>query len=324
MKRRHVSRLLAGASLWPLTVHAQSNSEAPKVGFISTGSEQLAPTRIEAIVSGLKASGHALPQVEMVVRVTGGDPSKLRPMVAEVIARKVSVLVAAGPAALRELRAATSTLPIIAYDFETDPVAEKYAQSIARPGGNVTGVFLDLPNFSGKWIELLRELVPQLSRIALIWDPATGRVQVDTLSKIAGGLNIQTDLLEAHARSDFAGVFAVAKDRGAGAIILLSSPLIINNVQELAQLERRHRLPVITLFSEFPRSGGLISYGPNLMAANKQAGVMAGKVLAGSTPATMPIERPSIFELIVNRRAAEELGLAIPASIEARADEVIE
>jgi putative tryptophan/tyrosine transport system substrate-binding protein len=324
MKRRHFSRFLAGASLWPLTLQAQTNSEAPRVGFVSSGSEKLAPSRIDAIVSGLRASGHTLPQVEMVVRVTGGDPSKLRPMVAEVIGRKVSVIVAAGPAVLREVRAATGTVPIIAYDFETDPVAEKYAQSIAHPGGNVTGVFLDLPNFSGKWIELLHELVPQLSRVALIWDPATGRVQVDTLSKIADGLNIQTDLLQAHTRTDFAGAFAVAKDRGAGAIVLLSSPLILNNVQELADLARRHRLPVITLFSEFPRSGGLISYGPNLIAANKQAGFMAGKVLAGSTPANMPIERPSTFELVVNRRAAEEMGLAIPASIEARADEVIE
>jgi putative ABC transport system substrate-binding protein len=303
---------------------AQGKPEAPKVGYVYPGSEQLAPSRIDAIGQGLRASGYGLPQIEMVNRVTGGDPSKVLPMVAEVIGRKVAVFIAAGPAALRAARETTGTVPIVAYDFETDPVLEKYAQSIARPGGNVTGVFLDLPSFAGKWIELLRECMPGLSRVALIWDPSSGRVQIDSLSKIAVGLNIQTDLLEVNARADFAGAFAVAKDRGAGAIILMSSPLIAANVPELAELARRHRMPAVTLFSEFARSGGLLSYGPNLMAAAKQAGFMAGKVLAGSKPANMPIERLSTFELVVNRRAAEALGLTIPASVEARADEAIE
>jgi putative tryptophan/tyrosine transport system substrate-binding protein len=214
--------------------------------------------------------------------------------------------------------------PIVAYDFETDPVAARYAENLARPGGNVTGVFLDQPAFAGKWLELLRECVPGLSRVALIWDPSVGRVQVDALVKVAAELKMTTDLLEVRVRTDFAGAFAVAKDRGATAAIVLSSPLMFINVKDLADLSLLHRLPSITLFSEFARTGGLLSYGPSLLDAARQAGFMAGKVLAGSMPATMPIERPSKFELILNRRTAEALGVTVPGSIEARADEVIE
>jgi putative ABC transport system substrate-binding protein len=324
MKRRTIISALGSASLWSVCAYGQSNLEAPKVGFVYPGPKQLAATRIEAIVSGLRASGHPLRQVEMVVRVAEGDSAKIEPMVAEVIDKKVSVFVAPGPAVLRAAKAATKTLPIIAYDFETDPIADKYAESIARPGGNVTGIFLDFPNFAGKWIEILRECIPQLSRIAMLWEPSTGRVQVDAIAKTTGELNIQTDLLEVKVRADFAGAFAVAKDRGAGAVIILSSPLVPPNVKELAELSLRHKLPAITLFSEFARTGGLFSYGPNLLGASKQAGVLAGKVLLGASPASLPIERPTNFELIVNQHAAEALGIAIPASIQVRADEVIE
>jgi putative ABC transport system substrate-binding protein len=245
-------------------------------------------------------------------------------MVAEVIGQKVSVFVAAGPALLAAAKAATDTLPIIAYDFETDPVAEKYAQSIARPGGNVTGIFLDIPTFSGKWIELLRECLPGLSRIAVIWDSGVGRRQVDTLSQIASDLRIATELLEVRVRPDLAGAFEAARNRGAGAAIVLSSPLVFQSSKEIAELSLHHRVPAISLFSSFARSGGLISYGPSLLGAARQAGFKAGKVLGGSTAANMPIERPTKFELIVNQRAAETLGVALPLSITVRADEVIE
>jgi putative tryptophan/tyrosine transport system substrate-binding protein len=245
-------------------------------------------------------------------------------MVREVLDRQVSVFIAAGPACLRLAAQATRTLPIVAYDFETDPVAAGYAQSIARPGGNVTGIFLDLPNFSGKWIELLRECIPTLQRVAVVFDPSAGRLQADSVSRIAADLNMQTDLLETNTQVDFEGAFAVARDRGAGAVVMLSSPLVFTNARDLAALGLRYRLPAITMFAEFARGGGLLSYGPSLLAAANQAGVMAGKVLAGIPPAALPIERPSKFELLVNSRTAEALGIQIPASIQARADEVIE
>jgi len=323
MNRRSFGRIAAGAVLWPAAGRAQGKPELPKVGMLTTSRERSAPV-VNVVVDGLRASGFAPSQVELVLRYTEGDPGNVAPMIAEIIGKKVSVFVAAGPANLRAAREAATTVPIVAYDFETDPVAAGYAANLARPGGNVTGVFLDLPAFSGKWIELLRECVPRLSRVALIWDPSVGPVQVDSLVKIASELKMTTDLLEVRVRSDFAGAFAVAKDRGAGAAIVLSSPLMFVNVKDLADLSLRHRLPAITLFAEFARAGGLLSYGPSLLGAARQVGFMAGKVLAGSTPATMPIERPSKFELILNRRTAEALDVTIPASVEARADEVIE
>ncbi len=316
------SRLSRRAALGGLA--ASLNPEAPKVGFVYTGPRQIAAGRVDAIVSGIRASGHPLPQVEMVVRITEGDPAKIAPMVAEVMAKNVAVFLANGPAALRAAQAVSKTQPIVAIDFETDPVVAGYAQSIARPGGNVTGVFLDFPNFAGKWIELLLECKPRLARIAMMWDPATGPVQVDAVTKTAAALNIQTDLLETKARVDYTGAFAVAKDRGAGAVIMLSTPLVPASVKDLAELSIHHQLPAITMFAEFPRTGGLFSYGPNLVEGNRQIGMMAGKVLAGTAPANLPIERPIKFELVVNLKAAEALGITFPAAIQVRADEVIE
>lgn len=323
MKRRQFNQLLTASASWPLAARAQGNPEAPKIGFVYQGTKQLVPSRLDALTSGVRASGYPSPQIEIVTRVADGDPAKIAPLVAEVLARKVSVFVATGPVVLHAARDITKTVPIVTINFEEDPIVAGYAQSIAHPGGNVTGIFLDFPDFSGKWIELLREFLPQLSRIALIWDANTGRVQVDAVMKTVAALNIRCDLLEVKRRSDYIGAFAIAKDRGAEAGIIASSPLVTASAKQLSDLSLHHRLPAITMFSEFPRTGGLISYGPNLQQGNKQVGVLVGKVLAGAAPANLPIERPSMFELIVNARAAEALGLTIPALVQARADEVI-
>jgi len=210
MRRR---ALLAGLSAWPAIAQAQGNPEAPKVGFVYPGIRQMAPSRIDALTKGIRAAGYAAPQIEIVTRVTDGDPNKIAPMTAEVLGQKVSVLIATGPVGIHAARALTTTLPIIATNFEEDPVAAGYAQSIAHPGGNISGIFLDFPDFSGKWIELLREFMPQLARIALVWDQRTGRVQVDAIGATAARLNIRVDLLEIKERGDYTGAFVREKDR---------------------------------------------------------------------------------------------------------------
>ena len=258
------------------------------------------------------------------MRLTEGDPSRLAPLTAEVLAQNVAVFLGDGPASLKVVQAATRTVPIVAIDFEDDPVSSGYAQSIAQPGGNVTGIFLDLPEFTSKWIEFLRECLPQLSRLALIWDASTGPVQVDALQKAAKALAIRADLLEVRVRDDYAGAFALARERGMEAAILLSTPLIPSITKELAELSLRHKLPTITMFSDFARVGGLLSYGPNLFGALRQVGTLMGKVLSGTAPAILPIERPTKFELFVNLRTAQAFGLALPPSLLGRADEVIE
>jgi ABC-type uncharacterized transport system substrate-binding protein len=195
---------------------------------------------------------------------------------------------------------------------------------LRSPGGNITGVFLDFPDFTAKWVELLVESNPKLSRAAVLWDPITGPVQIDSVKRAAGSLNIQLEVLEVRRTSDFEAAFSTAIQRNAGAMVLLSAPLISANVQVLAELCVRHRLPAITLFPDFARTGGLLAYGPNLLGLYRRVGVLAGKVLRGTAPADLPIERPTKFELVLNLRTADALGMSIPPSLLLRADEVIE
>ena len=228
------------------------------------------------------------------------------------------------PAVLNAAHRATRTIPIVALDLETDPVANGLAVALARPGGNVTGVFLDFPDFTTKWIELLVECNPKLSRIAVLWDPTTGSVQMESVKKAAELLKLQLDISEVRGASNFDEAFSGASQRSAGAMVLLSSPVIAPNVQMLAELAIRHRLPAITLFPDFARVGGLLAYGPNLLGIYRRTGVLAAKVLAGAKPAELPIERPTKFELVLNMRTATALNLSVPASLLLRADEVIE
>jgi putative ABC transport system substrate-binding protein len=295
------------------------------VGFVYPGSKEAAASRIEAIMSGLRVSGYLAPaQVELVVRIADGDPMRIAPLVEEILAKNVDLIIANGPPVLQVARSATRTIPIVAIDLETDPVASGVATSLGRPGGNVTGVFLDFPDFTTKWIELLVEQNPKLSRMAVLWDPITGPVQIESVKKVAESLNIQLVTLEARRPSDFEEAFSMAAQRGAGAMVILSSPLISANVRKLAELCVRHRLPAITLFPDFARTGGFMAYGPNLLGLYRRIGVLAGKVLRGADPAGLPIERPTKFELVLNLRTAEALGLSVPASLLLRADEVID
>jgi putative ABC transport system substrate-binding protein len=330
MKRRQFITLVGGAAaplamLWTLAATAQQPPEVPRVGFVYPGPKAAAGPRIEAMLSGLRVSGYAAPtQVELVVRTADGDPTRIASLVEEIVAKKVNVIIANGPPVLHVARSATRTIPIVAIDLETDPVASGVAASLAHPGGNITGVFLDFPDFTAKWIEMLVESNPKLSRTAVLWDPITGPVQMESVKKAAGSLNIQLDILEVRRPSDFETAFLNASQRGAGAMVILSSPLISPNVQILAELALRHRLPAITLFPDFARTGGLLAYGPNLLGLYRLAGIVGGKVLRGANPAELPIERPTKFELVLNLRTADALGLSISASLLLRADEVIE
>jgi ABC-type uncharacterized transport system substrate-binding protein len=327
MKRREFLTAFCGVvAVWPLSARAQQTSETvPKVGFVYPGSKEVAASRIDAIMSGLRVSGYAPPvQVELVARTADGDPARIAPLVEELIGKNVNVIIANGPPVLHIARAATRTIPIVALDLETDPVASGVAASLGRPGSNVTGVFLDFPDFTTKWIELLRESNPKLSRTAVLWDPVTGPVQVESVKKVAGSLNIQLVTLEVRRPSDFEEAFSAAIQRKADAMVMLSSPLISANVQMLAEFSLRHHLPAITLFPDFARKGGLMAYGPNLLGLYRRVGVLAGNVLRGANPADLPIERPTKFELVLNLRTASALGLSIPVSLLLRADEVIE
>jgi ABC-type uncharacterized transport system substrate-binding protein len=304
---------------------AQGLSQVRQVGFLYPGAKAVAPARIAAALSGLQAAGWREPdQFVLLPRLTDGDPTLLAPMTLELVGRNVDLIMAISPAAVRAAKAATATIPIVANDLESDPVAAGFVASIAHPGGNITGVFLDFPNFSKKWLEALKEAVPQATKVAVLWDPSTGKQQLDAVKSAAGVLGIMIDTLEVRNTADAETTLTVAKQRGAGALVMLSSPLFGSNTKLFANLALAQRLPAVTLFTDFARDGGLMAYGPNLLAFVRQQGVMAGKILSGATPADLPVEAPTKFEFVLNLRTAKQLNLAIPASILLRADEVIE
>jgi putative ABC transport system substrate-binding protein len=326
MRRREFITLLGGAAAtWPIVARAQQVPTVQKVGFLYPGPVTASPPRIAAFLDGLRSAGFRVPeQVEFVARIADGDPARLEPMAAELIERKVDVIVTVGSAAARIVRSATTTIPIVAHDLDTDPVVNGLIASLAHPGGNITGLFVAFPEFTTKWLELLKETIPQLSRVAILWDPSTGSMQKKAVERAAGLLHVTLEILEVQTLSDFNEAFSSASRRGAGALLMLSSPVFGANVQKAAELAILHNLPAVTLFPEFARAGGLMAYGPNLLDTYRQVGGMVGKVLHGVRPADLPAELPTKFELVVNRRTAKTLGLVIPQSVLLRADEVIE
>jgi len=245
-------------------------------------------------------------------------------MAADLVARKVDLIFAVSSVALHAARDATTTISILSIDLETDPVGGGFVKSNAQPGGNITGVFLDFPDFGKKWLEVLKETIPQVSTIAVLWDPRTPKTQLTAIQAAAGILNLKLEVLEVWSRADLAAAFPSASRRAAGAVLMLPSPLIGANTNLLAELALTQKLPAITLFSDFARNGGLMAYGPNLLAQYRLAGVMAAKILRGAKPAVLPIESPTRFEFVLNLKTAGQLGLTVPPLVLLRADEVIE
>ncbi len=326
MRRREFMMLLGGAAAaWPLAVHAQQAGKVPRVGMLYPGPQAAVAVRVEAMMNGLRASGYLSPaQVELTLRVADGDPARIAPMVSEIVRSNVDVIFANGPEVLQAFRSENTTIPIVAMDLESDPVENGTVASLAHPGGTITGLFLAFPDFTTKWLELLKETIPQLTMVAVLWDPATGTMQKTAIEHAAKSLDLKLDILEVRIPADFGGAFVAAKERRAGAVLMLSSPLFGSSVRPAAELALHEHLPAVTLFPDFARAGGLMAYGPNLLDMYRQSGIIIGKVLQGKKPADLPIERPTQFELVVNLRTAKALGITIPTSILLLANEVIE
>jgi len=325
MKRRNFITLLGGAGAWPLVAGAQQASAVQKVGFLYPGPAAAAKTRIPPFLEGLRSAGFRVPQeIELVSQVADGDPARLSSLAAELIDRKVDVIAAISTGAVQIVRASTTTIPIVAHDLETDPVASGLVASLARPGGNITGYFFDFPDFRTKWLQLLQETIPRLTSVAALWDPATGPYQLRAIDEAAAVLKLNLRILEVRSTAELdRGVLSAAQSN-ADALMVLSSPVFGANAKAVADLTLRHRLPAVTLFPDFARAGGLMAYGPNLLDTYRQLGGMVGKVLRGTKPADLPVELPTKFELVINVKTAKALGLDVPTSILLRADEVIE
>ena len=323
--RRDFITLLGGAAAWPLAARAQQGGRVPRIGFLYPGLEARGRAHIATFRESLRAAGYREPdQMELITRVTAGDPSRVGPMARELVERNVDVLVPFSPAAVQAVTSLTSTIPIVAFDIETDPIGSGLVKSLARPGGNVTGVFFDFPEFSKKWLELMKEILPRLARIGVLWDPATGFTQLRAVEAVAAVINIELAIVEVRALADLDGAMVAASRNNIDALFMLSTPLIGGSSKLLADFTLLRRLPAVTLFPDFARSGGLMGYGPNISDGIRQMARMVAKVLQGAKPADLPIELPTKFELVVNLKTAKALGIEMPTSILLRADEVIE
>ena len=255
-------------------------------------------------------------------RNSNDDPSKFAEPAAELVQLKVDILFPIGPPAVRAAFGATHDIPIVAHDLETDPVAAGYARTYSRPGGNLTGLFLDSPELAAKWLELLKASVPSLSRAVVLWDVTSGPVHLDAIKKMAPSFAIKLQVLDIHTPPDIDK--APTRFRGRPqALLVLPSPMMYFQSARLAELARRLRLPAMSMFRPFVEAGGLFAYGPDIPMTMDRCAVLLGKVLNGTKPGDIPIERPVKFEFLINQRTAKALGLTIPDIVMVRADEVI-
>jgi putative ABC transport system substrate-binding protein len=255
-------------------------------------------------------------------RSARGDPSRFAEAAAALVALDVDVIFASSAPVVRAAYAATRTIPIVAIDYTTDAIAEGYVENYARPGGNVTGVFLDAPDFAGKWFELLKAMVPSLSRVCVLWDPGPGTTHLQAVRSVATSMDINLQVLEVREPGDIETAFLALRERTQAAI-LLPSPMIHGQSARLAGLALKHRLPATSMALAFANAGGVLSYGPELTSVYERNAVLVAKILDGNNSAELPVERPTRIQLVVNLKTAKALGITIPQSILLRADEVI-
>ncbi len=316
---------MAGMSGAVVGLPAAAQSAMPEVGFLHPGSSAAGTLRLAAVNEGLRSRGFVEGKnVSVLSRFADFDPGKVEAFAAELVERKVSVLMAVGPQAVFAVRKLTNTIPIVAQDLESDPVKSGLVERLSHPGGNVTGMFFDFPDFSTKWLELLGEVLPGLAKIGLLWDPRTGTVQLEAVTAAARDRKLTLETLKVSSPTEMDAAFQAAVDAKAQAVLALSSPIFGTIPKQVADAALSHRMPTITLFPEYAEAGGLMAYGTSLPDLFRQVGEMAGKVLAGTKPADLPVERPSRFELVVNLKTAAALGITVPQVVQLRADRLIE
>jgi putative ABC transport system substrate-binding protein len=324
-RRKCVSALAATAIVWPFAARGQQQSKIARVGVLYPGTAATLPSRLAGLREGLQAAGYREPNnIELVALAADGDPKRIASLATELAERKVDVIVPVSPAAIDAALAASRTIPIVALDFESDPIGRGWIKSLSRPGGQVTGMFFDFPEFGKKWLELLKELKPQLGKIAVLWDPATGPVQIKAVESAAELLNVKLEIVEVRGVAALNDAIVAAAGKGVDALLMTSSPVFASNSERIAGFTLGLRLPTVSLFPDFARAGGLMAYGVDPVKNWRQGAALIAKVLRGAKPAELPAELPTKFELLINLKTAKSLGIAFPTSILLRADEAIE
>ena len=328
-RRAFIGTLTGSLFATAIATEAQTARTA-RIGFLSSGISSLnephgRAAHFKALRDGLAEFGYIENQTFTIEYGFAEEKEERLPVLAaELVKHRPDVIVTPGPLAIRAARAVTEVVPIVAIDFESDPVAAGFAASFARPGGNITGVFLDQASLSGKWLELLKETVPKLVRVAVVWDTSTPKHQLNAIKLAAKTLALTVETLEVRALADVDRVFGAAARLHCQGVVLLSSPFISRRGHELAAASVAKRLPTISMFRENVTAGCLMSYGPNLADGYRRLGALAGRILKGAKPTDLPIEQPSKFEMFVNLKTAKALGLTIPQTVILQADQVIE
>jgi putative ABC transport system substrate-binding protein len=311
------------ASVHP--AEAQQPKKIPRIGYLGGVSPSANAARIEAFRQGLRELGY-MEGKNIVIdwRFAEGRADRLAGLAAELVGLKVDVIVTSGPPATLSAKDATRTIPIVMAS-DADPVGNGLVASLARPGGNITGLSTLAPEISGKRLELVKEIVPRLSRLAVLGSSTTpGNAQALKESELAArALGVQLQYLDIRGAKDIAPAFRAAAKGRADAVLMLQSPVFVNERRQLADLAVKGRLPVIYDRREFVDDGGLICYGTNYTDLSHRAATYVDKILKGAKPADLPVEQPTKFELVINLKTAKQIGLTIPPAVLARADKVI-
>ena len=328
MNRRTFLTMVGGSILAaPFAAEAQPAGKVYRVGYFTAGSVTANPRVLEAFRQGLRDHGWVEGQnIVIEYRSAEGRFDRLPDLAAELVRLKVDVIAATPTPAALAAKNATGTVPIVGVSL-TEPVELGLVASLARPGGNVTGVSYSVgADIFGKDLELLKEVVPKVRRVAVLSNPDSPaqRITIGNIKGTARSLGVQLLLLEARAPGDFDGAFAAMAREHVGALLVVTDPMFIPHRARLADLVAKNRLPSIFTQRADVEAGGLMSYGPNFPDMYRRAAGYVDKILRGAKPADLPVEQPTKFELVINLKTAKTLGLTIPPSVLGRADQVIE
>ena len=325
MRRREFIILLGGATAWVSPARAQEPRRV--IGFLSSGSSDTFPGGVAAFVQGLEDTGFIEGNnISIEWRWAEGQYNRLPSLAAELVSRGVAVIVAWDAPAAFAAKAATKTIPIV-FGTGADPVKTGLVDSFSRPGGNLTGVFGLISMLGPKRLELLSELLPSTSTFALLVNPNNPNVAADApeTEAAANALGRHLEVLTASTEGDLEAAFTTMVRRHAGALIVMPDPLFFSRREQLVVLAARYAVPTIYFVREFTENGGLMSYGTNISRdVGQQAGTYTGKILEGAKPADLPVQQSIRLELVINLKTAKALGLTIPPTLLARADDVIE
>jgi putative ABC transport system substrate-binding protein len=328
MKRREFISLFGGAAAWPLTARAQQGERIRRIGVLAFLAEDdpVGQARVPAFVQTLQSLGwNTGRNVQIDIRWGVADAASSRRYAAEMVALAPDVILTAASAATAAMQEATRTLPIVFVNV-TDPVGAGYVASLARPGGNATGFTFIEYGTSGKWLELLKEIAPRVTRAAILRDPTlpVGIGQLGAIQSVAPSLGVETSPVDVRDAGEIERTITDFARTPNGGLIVIASPGALVHRKLIITLAAQHRLPTVYFLHDFVKDGGLISYGPDPVAPYVQAASYVDRILKGEKAADLPVQAPTKYELVLNLKTAKGLGLTVPPSLLSRADEIIE